>query len=96
MLLSPRENGLDSLFKEVRVFRDCGLLLRENQTSCTELGSAISRHLLPPKSRWGKTMDSQKRFCRNSMTSHRNRAFSGTGKRQIPLSERGGKGDTKR
>ena len=69
--------------------------IRENQT-CTELRSTISRHLLPPVSRWRKTVDSYKRFCRNSRISQRNRAFSGTGKRQIPLREKGGTGDTKR
>ena len=76
-------------------FRKLLKRIRENQT-CTELRSTISRHLLPPISGWGKTMDSYRRFCRNSMTSHRKRAFSGTGKRQIPLREKGGKGDTKR
>ena len=76
-------------------YKSAGRTVRENQT-CTELRSTISRHLLPPISRWGKRVDSYRKFCRNSRTSHRNRVFSGTGKRQIPLGEKGGKGDTKR
>ena len=44
--------------------------IRENQT-CTKLRSTISRHLLPPISRWGKAVDSYRRSCRNSKTSHR-------------------------
>ena len=52
--------------------------------------STTSRHPPPPISRWGKTVDSYRRFCGNNMTSQRKRVFSGTGKRQIPLREKGG------
>ena len=52
-----------------------------------------SRHLLPPISRWGNTVDSYKRSCRNSRTSHRKGGVSGTGKGPIPLREHGGECD---
>ena len=45
----------------------------ENQT-CTDLSATISRHLLPPISWLGKTVDSYRRSCRNG-TSHRKRGF---------------------
>ena len=61
--------------------------LRENQT-CTELRSTISRHLLPPISRWGKAVDSFRRSCRKSRTSHRRGGVSGTGK-GLPFGKRG-------
>ena len=65
--------------------------VRENQTS-TELRSTISRHLLQPISRWGKTVDSYRRSCRNNLTSHRNRAFSRVPENgKIPLGKKGAK-----
>ena len=59
----------------------------ENQT-CTELRSTISRHLLPPISRWGKTVDSYRRSCRNSRTSHRKGRFLVPEKGQFRLGKR--------
>ena len=56
---------------------------RENQT-CTELRSTTSRHLLPPISRWGKTMDSYRKFCRNSRTSHSSKNRNGQGRPPRP------------
>ena len=52
-------------------------------------------HLLPPISRWGKTVDSYKRSCRNSRTYHRKGGSSGARKVPIPFREKGAKGDTK-
>ena len=69
-------------------------LLRENQT-CTELRPTISRHLLPPISSGGKTVDSYRRSCRNSRTFHGKGEVSCTEKRQVPLRTKGGKGDPK-
>ena len=67
--------------------------------ACGELRATISRHLLPPISRWGKTMDSYRKSCRNSeIPTGRGGGgggFSGTGKGPIPLRERGDEGDTK-
>ena len=63
---------------------------RGNQT-CTELRSTISRHVLPPISRWRKTVNSYRSSCRNSRASHRKGGFSGTGKGPIPLREKGGR-----
>ena len=45
-----------------------------------------------------KTVDSYRRFCRNSKTSHRKGGeggFSGAGNGPIPLREKGGEGDAK-
>ena len=44
--------------------------LKENQT-CTELRVTISRHLLAPNSRWGKTVDSYRRSCKKIKASER-------------------------
>ena len=63
------------------------LCFSENQ-ACTELRSTISRHLLPPIPRWGKTVDSYIGSCRNSRTPHREGGFSGT---QFPLGKDGAK-----
>ena len=63
--------------------------IRENQT-CTKLRATISSHLLPPISWWADTVDSYRRSCRNSRASHRKGGFSGTGKRPLPLREKGG------
>ena len=57
------------------------------------LRSTISRHLLPPISWWGTTVDSYRRSDRNSRTSHRKAGLYSTG-RPIPLRENGGEGDT--
>ena len=53
----------------------------------------ISRRLLPPISRYGKTMDSCRRSCRNSKTSHTKGGgkggFLAPEKGQFPLGKRG-------
>ena len=68
-------------------------IVRENQT-CSDLRATISRHLLPPISQWGKTVDSYRRSCRNSKTSHRKRGRRGgfpvPEKGQFPLEKGGG------
>ena len=64
--------------------------LSKNQT-CTDLRATVSRHILPPISWWGGTVDSYRRLSRNSRTSHKEWGFSGTGKGPIPLGYKGGR-----
>ena len=68
--------------------------VRENQT-CTNLRATVSRHVLPPFPGGGKAVDSCWRFCRNSRNSQRNKGIFGTGKRQIPLGQKGGQNVTR-
>ena len=57
--------------------------LSENQT-CTDLRATISRHVVPPISWWGKTVDSFWRSCRNSRLIEKEGGFPAQEKGQFP------------
>ena len=50
MLLSPRQNGLDSLFKEVRVFKVC---MHPNQRKLLAFALGLCGLLAPPLAQVG-------------------------------------------